>query len=186
MITTKKELKEVLKIEKNKYELNVVKTIFGFFGLSERGIIWRYQKNLRKYEFHLNSGHVLRSRLFQMIVNKIGFKYGFIIEPNSVDVGMRICHLGSILIRGKIGKNAVIHINTALVGGGTVDEAPVCGDDLYLGIGSIIVGPIVIGDDVCVAAGAVVTKNVNSHCTVGGVPAIPIKDVGPRKWHQKN
>lgn len=118
MVKTKESLKRILTIESALYELSIMQRILGFFGLSERGIIWKYQRRLRIYEYHLNNRHAVRASIYHILVNKMGFKYGFIIEPNSVDEGMRICHLGSIVIRGKIGKNATIHINTALVGGG--------------------------------------------------------------------
>ena len=183
MIETRYDLKRIIKIEKKSYGLSLGRVILGFFGLSELGIIWRYQKNLRKYEYHLNRKHILLSKLYHFKANKIGLKFGMIISPNSVDEGMRICHLGSIVIRGKIGKNATIHINTALVGGGSIDEAPICGNNLYLGIGSTIVGPVTLGDNVCVGAGAVVTKSFQSNCTIAGVPAKIISNIGPLDWH---
>ena len=50
----------------------------------------------------------------------------------------------------------------------------------YLGIdlgGTNIVAGVVIGDNVVIAAGAVVTKDVPSNCVIGGVPAKKIKDL---------
>ncbi len=45
------------------------------------------------------------------------------------------------------------------------------GDDVYLGIRSIVLPGVVIGDRVIVAAGSVVTHDVPSNAVVGGVPA---------------
>ena len=118
MIKTKNELNDILKYEKGKYDLSLSQIILGWFGLSERGVIWNYQKLLRKYEFHFNTNHRWFSAIYHILVNRIGMKYGIHIEPNAVGRGMRICHLGSIIIRGNIGNDSVIHINTALVGGG--------------------------------------------------------------------
>ena len=44
------------------------------------------------------------------------------------------------------------------------------------GSGSILPG-VTIGNNVVVAAGAVVTKDVPDNCVVGGVPARKIKDI---------
>lgn len=66
--------------------------------------------------------------------------------------------------------------------GGTIDQAPICGDNLYLSIGATVVGPVIIGNDVCIGAGAVVTKDVESHKTVAGVPAKVIANRGPLSW----
>lgn len=50
------------------------------------------------------------------------------------------------------------------------------GNDVYIGYGVTIVGPVKIGDGAVIAAGAVVTKDVNPYTLVGGVPAKKIKD----------
>ena len=49
------------------------------------------------------------------------------------------------------------------------------GDNCYIGTGATILGPIHIGDNVTIAAGAVVTHDVPDNCTVAGVPAKIIK-----------
>ena len=49
------------------------------------------------------------------------------------------------------------------------------GDNCYISTGATILAPIVIGDNVTVAAGAVVTKDVPDNCVVGGIPAKILK-----------
>ena len=45
------------------------------------------------------------------------------------------------------------------------------------------IGPnVCIGDEVLVAMGSVVVKNFGSRCTIGGVPAKPIKE--NYIWHE--
>lgn len=51
----------------------------------------------------------------------------------------------------------------------------IVGNDVYIGFGAIIVGPCRIGDGAVIAAGAVVTRNVEPYSIVGGVPAKHIK-----------
>jgi acetyltransferase-like isoleucine patch superfamily enzyme len=51
-------------------------------------------------------------------------------------------------------------------------------DDVWLGAGAIITDNVRVGKGAVVAAGAVVTKNVEPHTLVGGVPAKFIKSIG--------
>lgn len=174
MITTKKQLKECLQYEKERYVLPRFFCLLGFLGISEKSIIWRYQKKLRKYEYHLNNKHKIRALLFNVSTNRIGRKYGIHIGPNCFDVGLKIMHLGSILINNnsKIGKNCILNINVSFVATGGNSDGPVVGNDCAFGVGSILVGGISLMDEVVVGAGAVVTKSFKeSHITLGGVPA---------------
>lgn len=58
-----------------------------------------------------------------------------------------------------------------------IPEVPRAGRDIrlgtgcFVGAGAIILGGVVIGDHVIVAAGAVVTHDLPSHCFAAGVPA---------------
>ena len=49
------------------------------------------------------------------------------------------------------------------------------GDDVWIGSGSIILPGVTIGDGAVIAAGAVVTKDVEARTVAGGVPAKTIK-----------
>ena len=51
------------------------------------------------------------------------------------------------------------------------------GNDVWIGGNVIILPGVTIGDNVVVAAGAVVTKDVADNCVVGGVPAKVIKTI---------
>ena len=50
-------------------------------------------------------------------------------------------------------------------------------DNVWVGSGSIILPGVTIGEGAIIAAGAVVTKDVEKNTTVGGVPAKKIKDI---------
>ena len=63
------------------------------------------------------------------------------------------------------------------------EEAVSIGDYVFIGPRAIILPGVTIGDGAIVAAGAVVTKNVEPHSVVGGVPAKPI---GERKRKEHN
>lgn len=51
------------------------------------------------------------------------------------------------------------------------------GNDVWIGGNCTILPGVTIGDNVVIAAGAVVTKDVPDHCIVGGVPAKIIKEI---------
>jgi acetyltransferase-like isoleucine patch superfamily enzyme len=58
---------------------------------------------------------------------------------------------------------------------GEVRKALVIGDDVWIGAGSTVMSGIKIGNGAIVAAGSVVTKDVESYSIVGGAPASVIR-----------
>ena len=174
MIKNRVDLKRYLSTEKAYYNPTFIGHILALFGLSEKNIIWRYQKHLRKWEYHLNKRHSLLSAYHKMKCTRIGFKYGFSISPNSIDEGLKIMHLGHILVNSnaRIGKNAVLHVGVNIVATGGVSLAPKIGNNCKLGVNCTLIGNITIGDNNVVGAGAVVTKSfTENHITLAGVPA---------------
>ena len=65
------------------------------------------------------------------------------------------------------------------------DEVPLEGRDIaigagcFIGAGATIIGPCVVGDDVIIGAGAVVTSDVPSSCFVAGIPAKVVRTHRP-------
>ncbi len=70
-----------------------------------------------------------------------------------------------------IGRNVFIGQQVTIGGAGKHRVVPVIGDDVYIGVGAKIVGPVTIGNNCVVGANAVVVKSVPSGCVVAGVPA---------------
>lgn len=189
MIKTKSDLKKILLYEKERY-FGKEKILFSYIiGVSEKIIIWKFQKNLRKYEYHLNNNHRIRKIIFKYKLLKYRNKFGINIPPNTVKKGLKIMHLGSILINknASIGENCSMHINTAIVAGGINDEAPNIGNNVIIGIGSTILGKIVIADNCVIGAGAVVNKSFEKEgVTIAGVPAKIISYNGSDTWRKHN
>jgi chloramphenicol O-acetyltransferase type B len=57
-------------------------------------------------------------------------------------------------------------------------QAPptVIGNDVWIGYGCVVMSGVSIGDGAIIAAGSVVTKDVDPYCIYGGVPARKLKD----------
>ena len=82
---------------------------------------------------------------------------------------------GSIIGAQKIGENCWVNPGIAIGYRDDKGGLPVIGNNVYIGAGAKILGPITIGDNVVIGANAVVSKDVPSDCTVAGVPARIIK-----------
>lgn len=108
--------------------------------------------------------------------------------PNRVRLGARVYIGAGSYLDGDItiGNDVMLANNVAIVGGDhryqdvgmTMFAAPrehwkptVVGDDVWLGHGTIVLNGLTIGRGAIVAAGSVVTSDVESYAIVAGVPA---------------
>ena len=115
------------------------------------------------------------------LLYKVAFKFIQIITgielPCEAEIGRNfvIDHFGGIIISGyaKFGDNCRIR-NGVVVGLRRVDEprAPIIGNNVDIGTGAKILGPISIGDNVAIGANAVVLRDVPANCIAAGVPAV--------------
>jgi serine O-acetyltransferase len=118
-------------------------------------------------------------KLFSFIY-KVLFKFIQIVTgielPCEVQIGRNfvIDHFGGIIISGyaQFGDNCRIR-NGVVVGLRRVEEkcAPIVGDDVDIGAGAKILGPIRIGNHVLIGANAVVLCDVPDNSVAAGVPA---------------
>lgn len=115
------------------------------------------------------------------LIYRIAFKWIQIVAgielPCEAQIGRNfvIDHSGGIVISGfaRFGDNCRIR-NGVVVGLRRVDEprAPVIGNDVDIGAGAKILGPITIGNRVAIGANAVVLQDVPDDCLAVGVPAV--------------
>ncbi|MGC4029155.1 MAG: serine O-acetyltransferase [Steroidobacteraceae bacterium] len=103
--------------------------------------------------------------------------------PCEVQIGKNfiIDHFGSIVVSGytKFGDNCRIRTGV-VIGLARVEEpcAPTIGNNVDIGVGAKILGPITIGDNVRIGANAVVIRDVPSNSIAVGIPAVsrPLKE----------
>ena len=76
-----------------------------------------------------------------------------------------------------IGENTRIGMNVLITGKAPYKYVPRIGNNVWLGPGSIISGPVIIEDNVIVAPNSVVNFSVPKNKIVGGIPAKIIGDV---------
>lgn len=87
-----------------------------------------------------------------------------------VDHGMGVV-IGETTV---IGDNCVLFHNVTLGGTGKHQgkRHPTIGDNVFIGTGAILLGPIVVGNNVKIGANSfVVMRDVPDNCTVAGTPA---------------
>ena len=162
--------------------------ILKLFCGSEKATLFHIQKRLRKTEYYKNTNKKVRYFLSKIKFNRLENKYGIHIALNTFDKGLKIMHLGPILINGKarIGKDCSIHINTSIVAGGSNDGVPVIGNNCVIGVGSVLCGDIKLGDNIAIGANSFVNKSfIEGHCTIAGSPARIISNKTSQDWGKK-
>lgn len=183
-LNTKDQLKEWLRIELRPYPR-------GLQGLlpTEGAILKRHQVLLRKTEYYTNSGKKLLAAFYKLRLRRLQCRHALHIPLNVCAKGMRIMHLGPVLINGNasIGEFCSLHINTSIVAGGLDSSAPVLGDRVIVGVGAVVLGGVRVADYTAIGANAVVNKDITEENTaVAGVPAKKISNNGSRAWNQQS
>lgn len=181
-VRTRKDLNTFIKCDFESYRMQ--HPLAARFTYGENWELFAYMRNLRYLEYYLNKPNKgLLDKLFygwHWIRHRWNCKrMNIFVAPNSVGEGFHLQHRGyrHLSSKTKIGKNCEI-LPMVLTGTKYPDEVDpyvTIGDNCYIGTGATILGPITIGNNVTIAAGAVVTKDVPNNAVVGGVPAVVIK-----------
>lgn len=182
MIKTKADLKRYLDIEKKIYiENNKGYKREQYLVSDPRIHIFRFQKTLRKEEYHHNNNGVFHKLLYAYYRrkrNRLGLKLGIEMWDNVFKEGLTIAHAGNIVVNGhsKVGKNCILHGSNCIGNSGISSECPVIGDNVRLGVGAKVIGDVELADNITVAAGAVVVHSFDEKgITIAGVPAKKVK-----------
>lgn len=193
MIQSIQDIKDYLKANfKNNHEIykkNILKKYFK--GNMKVYYKFKFLIYLRLFEYCVNNQKTILGKLrylwFKRIFQKLQVKTQLYISPNTCDAGLNIEHLGYIWIdsSSQLGKNCVL-LPRILLGKKSPEvtsnsEKGNCaiqiGDNVYIGTGTTILGPVSIGSNVVIAAGSVVVKDIPDNSLVAGVPAKIMKQI---------
>lgn len=101
--------------------------------------------------------------------------------------GFVVAHVSGLVIGGatQIGSNCDVRQNVTFGGNYSKKhpsgrQQPVVGDNVSVGAGAVIIGPITIGSNSIIGANSVVNRDVPENVIVFGVPAKVIKE----KWDE--
>ena len=133
-------------------------------------------------------GHTTFARWISQRARK---KTGIELHPGAkIGKNLFIDHGMSVVIgeTAEIGNNCHMYHNITLGGTGNEKEMkrhPTVGDNVIIGTGATILGPVVIGDGAKIGAGALVLENIPPNSTAVGVPAKVVKFHDPKenKFH---
>ncbi len=157
----------------------IIKKILGISNIdrvSERLI----KKSIKLY----HSGNLLNKIRAIRLYNKISSKYNTYFAPSAnIADDIYIAHSQGITIgrTATIGSGCKIYPYAAIIASLSGDEErwikkerrhAIVGKNCTIGYGCKIIGPINIGDNVIIGAGAIITKDVPSNCTVINVNQI--------------
>ena len=188
MIKTKEDLKYYLEQDRLNLRAKGKKPKRG------RDEIWRYEIILRHFEYYLNKEKKsffdkLRLKHYRKLHHKLSVAYTTSIPPNVTGPGLSIGHIGTIYVnsKSKVGKNLRIQSGVTIGGAAGKEKLPVLGDNVYLGSGCKVIGPVEIANDVAIGANAVVTKSIlEPGTTWAGVPARKISDNNSHAYMSKD
>ena len=128
-----------------------------------------------KFTFWLRatkSKNIIISTLAKIQHKRFSTKYMLHIAANTeIGFGLYIGHGQCVVINPttKIGNNVSLSQFTTI--GSNHEKAAIIGDYVYIGPSVCIVEDVVIGNNVKIGAGAVVTRNIPENSTSAGVPA---------------
>lgn len=148
---------------------------------SEQYYLRRYVRLLRSEEYYIFiKPNTLLRMFYARKKNKLGARLGFFIPAGCFGEDLKISHYGSIIVNphARIGKGCTTHGNCCIgnKGGGKTNsfenDSPIIGDNVDIGQGAQILGPVHISDGVIIGAGSIVNKSIETPgAVVVGVPA---------------
>jgi serine O-acetyltransferase len=180
MIKSIKELKNY--IFRDFEAQNMSQPLLAMLTYGENYAMFSYMKTLRLLEYFefkrtKNKIYVPLYYYFLLKFRRKCLKSHIHIHPNVVGPGFAMIHPGFRRFgeHMKVGCNCVVLPNV-LLGRKSPDirwndYIIEVGDDCYIGTGSVILGPVKIGSNVTIGAGAVVTKDFPDNVVIAGNPA---------------
>lgn len=161
----------------NRDKIIFFKTILSVFGNASFRAVFLY----RLSNFFDNKRIYILAYSFEKLMHFTTITW--IGRKAQIDPGFVIRHVGGIVIGGKsvIGENCEIRQGVTLGGNlgkekyGTTQ--PILGDNILIGAGAKILGPVKIGDNCIIGANAVVVSDIPENSVVGGIPGRVLREV---------
>lgn len=169
----------------------IASDIYRYFGktkipfknrILENPLNLQYSILYRKGHFYYNNPFL--RMYYKKRMRRLSFKIGYSIPlETEIGDGLYLGHNAPIIINGqaKIGKNVNIaqYVTIGADMRGKRKGAPIIGNDVWIGAGSVIVGNITIGNDVVISPNSFVNFDVKDHCVV--VPSTQSRMVSKEK-----
>ena len=123
--------------------------------------------------------------LLRFRLRKLQLKLGFTIPINVCGPGLSIAHYGTIVVsqHASIGANCRLHVGVNIGANGGGNDAPVIGNNVYIGPGTIIFGKVTIADNISIGANSTVNKSFNEkNVVIAGTPAKVVRE-NSKAWN---
>ena len=171
-------LKEFLEADavnyKSQYRCWFRKIKFNAFSnpISEQKYIWLYIKALRYVEYYQNTSRGTISKFLMLWwlrkLRKYSHITSFQIPPNVCGKGLTIWHWGPIIINpaAKIGNYCTLYPGVLIGHKYPGNGAAIIGDNVFIGAGTKIIGPVKIGNNVTIGQNCVITKDIPDNSVV--------------------
>lgn len=183
MIDTREKLQDCLETEEHLYrEIGYKGRFHGWLTQCEVAKLRTYIKYLRYDEFYSNiSGGFLqkmKSLYYRRKHNHLGWQLGISIPCNTFGKGLLVYHSQGIIVHrdARCGEFCKIHGNLCIGNNGMETEernTPHIGSFVDFGVGSAVVGKVVLADRIKIGAGAVVCKDCEIEGAIlTGIPAM--------------
>ena len=140
--------------------------ILDFLLRTEQYYLRKYVRLLRSEEYFTTVKPDTARRIWYFRKkNVLGAKLGFFIPAGCFGPDLKIAHYGSIIVNphARIGAGCTLHGNCCIGNKGlepSEGDSPVIGNNVNIGQGAQILGPITIADGVTIGAGTIVVKSV--------------------------
>ncbi|MCX7591402.1 MAG: serine acetyltransferase [Kiritimatiellae bacterium] len=130
------------------------------------------------YRF-MQASYKARLGLLAMVFNKLNVLLSRCVIGRGADFGPEfvLIHSLGVVINSSVRGGRRILVEHLVTIGAEKNEAPVLGDNVFIGAGAKILGGVKIGNNVKIGANAVVVDDIPDNCTAVGIPA---KVVGER------
>jgi len=179
MLDTKKEYAIYRAADLARYDKKYSRLHGVFF--SEQYFLQKFVLTLRRLEYLTNKKRniINKIRYFFVLIayRKLSFKLQINLPVNTVGPGLRIYHIGFIIVHSnaRLGSNCSLQPGVVIGQKNDPESVPTIGNDVYFGPGAKAIGKIIIGNNVIIAPNSVVISDVPDNCVVSGVPAKIIK-----------